>query len=616
MMSPETAFTVIYNLCNVIYEQYQLVKANKKQAARLVERVQVIEQAIKKLDADSENSTFSMGLKDLTSTLQNAIELLKKFSSDKWYKNVIKAGNNKEAFDEINTRLAECLPQLQLGINVAQFKDQQTNAQDQQDDLLAIQNKQQHLIELNYAELNELHGIKNNQNAAFAFLQAQMDSLLQQVGALSLGSLQPKNSKDIELTLQIPLHLLNIQGVLERKRTYRAKYGVEPVLVKRIIDFTAEEFEAAIREIAILSQQRSQYINQFLGAYIDHSKKEIYIVTTELDGQMVLQDAIQKSIPLSMTAKHKIAKDIAAGLNYLHDKSILHRNLTTEAIVIYDNNQRAKIGEMALAKISDENIATVKHLDTNIVYMAPEVINGKRPDAKSDIFAFGTLLFVLYVGQEPFERMQYAQKAMNMQSGNFPLIPETVPSDVRELITSCWSMDAYNRPSAIDCFDRFTDILSKPAPLTAEDYYRKGQALEKQKNYEEAKKHYKAAVKVDPHFAKVHNKLGFFYGTKEYIDKVKLEKSFKHFQIGAENGHLNAMYNLAKMYQEGKGCDKDLNLAIKWYTLSAKIIPTNDSENELVTKANEKLLLSKAELDASGDYSGQQIGLNTSYKKS
>jgi serine/threonine protein kinase/predicted Zn-dependent protease len=121
--------------------------------------------------------------------------------------------------------------------------------------------------------------------------------------------------------------------------------------------------------------------------YIDGDTLKSKIQTTELTVDNVVNMSIQ----------------IADALHTAHEQGIIHRDIKSDNIMIFGDNQ-VKVADFGLAKLK----GTVKLTKTSstigtLAYMAPEQIEGKEVDARSDIFSFGVVLYEMLCGKLPFE---------------------------------------------------------------------------------------------------------------------------------------------------------------------------------------------------------------------
>ncbi len=136
-----------------------------------------------------------------------------------------------------------------------------------------------------------------------------------------------------------------------------------------------------------------------------------YIVSELLEGQ-TLRERI-RSGPLSTRKAIDYALQVARGLAAAHEKGIVHRDLKPENLFL-TNDERVKILDFGLAKLTrpetDANAeaATVQantepgQIMGTVGYMSPEQVRGKPADYRSDIFAFGSILYEMLSGERAF----------------------------------------------------------------------------------------------------------------------------------------------------------------------------------------------------------------------
>lgn len=79
--------------------------------------------------------------------------------------------------------------------------------------------------------------------------------------------------------------------------------------------------------------------------------------------------------------------------------------------------------------------------------MAPEVIRHESYSSNADVYSFGVCLWQLITRDIPFASMTPIQAAFRVAQGERPLIPESTPSQLREIIKACWDQDSNRRPS-------------------------------------------------------------------------------------------------------------------------------------------------------------------------
>jgi serine/threonine protein kinase len=138
-----------------------------------------------------------------------------------------------------------------------------------------------------------------------------------------------------------------------------------------------------------------------------------YLVLECLEGQSLRQELSGGVLPLRRAVEY--GNEIAQGLAAAHDKGIIHRDLKPENIFV-TRDGRVKILDFGLAKLATPEAgsgegATLEAVPTSagavlgtVGYMAPEQVKGEAADARSDIFALGTILYEMLSGQRAFRR--------------------------------------------------------------------------------------------------------------------------------------------------------------------------------------------------------------------
>jgi len=140
-----------------------------------------------------------------------------------------------------------------------------------------------------------------------------------------------------------------------------------------------------------------------------------YLVSELLEGETLRAVLDAGVLPQRKTIEYGV--QIAQGLAAAHDKGIVHRDLKPENIFV-NKDGRIKILDFGLAKLAqkanaaaaDDGITlTSSHTAAGVVmgtasYMAPEQVRGEVADPRTDIFAFGAVLYEMLSGKRAFRR--------------------------------------------------------------------------------------------------------------------------------------------------------------------------------------------------------------------
>jgi serine/threonine protein kinase len=193
-----------------------------------------------------------------------------------------------------------------------------------------------------------------------------------------------------------------------------------------------DRFEREARAVAKLDHPNILAIHNFgTDAGIAYAVMEL------LEGESLRQRISSGNLTTGKAVEYAIS--IAEGLAAAHDKGIIHRDLKPENIFLTDDG-RIKILDFGLAKLMlpEEDLTTetpTGTLDTErgsiigtIAYMAPEQVDGQTADRRSDIFAFGVVLYEMLTGQRPFRGATSASTAAAILKEDPEPISATVPS--------------------------------------------------------------------------------------------------------------------------------------------------------------------------------------------
>src|SRR5271169_1026942 len=161
-----------------------------------------------------------------------------------------------------------------------------------------------------------------------------------------------------------------------------------------------------------------------------------YMVTELLEGETLRGRLRHEPMPLRKVIDYEV--QIAHGLAAAHEKGIVHRDLKPENLFVTKDG-RVKILDFGLAKVSaskdssgleaTQSIGTEPGMVMGTVgYMSPEQVRGKTADHRSDIFAFGTILYEMVTGKPTFRRPTSADTMAAILNEDPPSISQIAPA--------------------------------------------------------------------------------------------------------------------------------------------------------------------------------------------
>jgi predicted Ser/Thr protein kinase len=145
----------------------------------------------------------------------------------------------------------------------------------------------------------------------------------------------------------------------------------------------------------------------------------------------------------------EIARQLCAGLAAAHAKGVLHRDLKPANIML-DGRGQVVVTDFGLAGLVDQIPGGDVRSGTP-AYMAPEQLEGKEVNAKSDIYSLGLVLYEIFTGKRAFS-VESLPELVRVRSESAPSKPSTLVKDldpaVERVILRCLEADPANRMSS------------------------------------------------------------------------------------------------------------------------------------------------------------------------
>jgi len=258
--------------------------------------------------------------------------------------------------------------------------------------------------------------------------------------------------------------LLGSGGMGEVYRARDTKLGRDVAIKILPASLTADadrraRFEREARTLAALNHPHIGAIYGF------EDRDGVHALVLELVEGQTLAERLARSEhralrPIPIGDALAIARQIADALDAAHEKGIVHRDLKPANIILLADG-RVKVVDFGLAKRGADDAApnatespTIAAAATHggmvlgtAPYMSPEQARGQAVDKRTDIWAFGCVLYELLTGRQAFagETVSDTIAAILDREPDWPQLPASTPSVIRRLLQRCLEKDPKRR---------------------------------------------------------------------------------------------------------------------------------------------------------------------------
>jgi serine/threonine-protein kinase len=161
-------------------------------------------------------------------------------------------------------------------------------------------------------------------------------------------------------------------------------------------------FDRFRREMQIAKTLDHPGIQRSLDIGGDRSRP--YLVLEYIDGES-LRAILARQGRLDVDKAIDLARQLAAAMAYAHGRSVYHRDLKPENLLVTPDG-RLVVTDFGIALMAGARRLTYRWFTSAVGtpdYMAPEQVQGKRGDARTDVYAIGVILFEMLAGRVPWE---------------------------------------------------------------------------------------------------------------------------------------------------------------------------------------------------------------------
>ncbi|XP_008425643.1 LIM domain kinase 1 [Poecilia reticulata] len=244
----------------------------------------------------------------------------------------------------------------------------------------------------------------------------------------------------------------------------------EVMVMKELIRFDEETQKTFLKEVKVMRCLDHPNVLKFIGLF--YKDKRIHFVSEYIQGGTLRETIVKMEEDFPWNLRVGYAKDIAAGMAYLHSMNVIHRDLNSYNCLVREN-QSVVVADFGLARlVMDERsrskssslersvkgpLPELRKPDRrkrytvvgNPYWMAPEMIHGKTYDERVDIFSFGimTCEIIGRVSADPDYLPRTNDFGLNVESFLQQYHSPLCPSAFLPLAVLCCDMDADKRSS-------------------------------------------------------------------------------------------------------------------------------------------------------------------------
>uniref|UniRef100_A0A8C3D463 Tyrosine-protein kinase n=1 Tax=Cairina moschata TaxID=8855 RepID=A0A8C3D463_CAIMO len=236
--------------------------------------------------------------------------------------------------------------------------------------------------------------------------------------------------------------------------------GQYDVAIKMIREGSMSEDEF-IDEAKVMMNLSHEKLVQLYG--VCTKQRPIFIITEYMANGCLLNFLRETRRRFQPAELLEMCKDVCEAMEYLESKQFLHRDLAARNCLVNDQGI-VKVSDFGLSRyVLDDEYTSSMGTKFPVRWSPPEVLLYSKFSSKSDVWAFGVLMWEVYsLGKMPYERFNNSETTEHVIQGLRLYRPQQASERVYAIMYSCWHEKAEERPT-------FTALLAGILDITDEE---------------------------------------------------------------------------------------------------------------------------------------------------
>ncbi|KAI8871290.1 kinase-like protein [Ramicandelaber brevisporus] len=222
-------------------------------------------------------------------------------------------------------------------------------------------------------------------------------------------------------------------------------------------------------EIQLLRDLENENVVQYLGFQVTECSINIFL---EYVSGGSIKSLIKQHGPLADPVVRSFMKQISNGLEYLHERNILHRDIKGANILV-DCSGVCKISDFGISRRTSDGTAEVNSrmsmAQGTWLWMAPECAKTTDYTSKVDIWSLGCVMLEMWTGKPPWDPLDSTQVLFKLTSNEQPSLPTDLYDDGMDLLMLLLEINPEKRITAKQAGEhRFCEV---PQDYSYETFY-------------------------------------------------------------------------------------------------------------------------------------------------